>query len=108
MAEEKKRGWRKKEAHTEFTPSGGVTAESRKASEKAGHTMKGGSFPINSAADLARAKHDVGRAKDPAAARSWINKRAKELGEPALGDTKKSRKDSLYDHPRSRAHRASA
>lgn len=72
-------------AKVRFTPSGGVTAASRRASQKAGHTMKGGSFPINDKADLARAKHDVGRAKNPAAARRWINKRAAELGEPKLG-----------------------
>jgi hypothetical protein len=109
MADEpKKRGWRKKdEAHTEFAPGGGVTAASREASKKAGHTMKDGSFPINNAADLARAKHDVGRAHDPAAARAWIDKRAKELGEPAIGDKKKSRREALYDHPRSQKARQS-
>ena len=74
--------------HTQFTPSGGVTAESRRASKEAGHTMKNGSFPINNAADLARAKHDVGRAHNPTAARSWINRRAKQLGEPPLGGHK--------------------
>lgn len=73
---------------TEFNPSGGVTAASRRASEKRGHTMPGGSFPINNAADLARAKHDVGRAKNPEAARRWIDKRAKELGQPGLGEKK--------------------
>jgi hypothetical protein len=76
-------------ARTEFNRSGGVTAASRRASQKAGHTMKGGSFPINNAADLARAKHDVGRAKDPAAARAWIDKRAKELGKPKIGEAHK-------------------
>jgi hypothetical protein len=96
--------WKKKqEPHTEFTPSGGVTAASREKSKKAGHTMADGSFPINNAADLARAKHDVGRAHDPAAARRWINKRAKELGEPGLGESKDEKKRStLYDHPRSK------
>ena len=69
---------------TSFTPSGGVTAASRRASQKAGHTMPGGSFPINNKADLGRAKHDVGRASNPAAARSFINKRAKQLGAPPI------------------------
>lgn len=97
MAEAKpKKKWRKPSAvRTEFNPSGGVTAASRQASKEAGHTMAGGSFPINNGADLARAKHDVGRAHNPAAARSWINKRAKELGEPGLGGTK-SRAERLY------------
>ena len=75
-------------ATTHFTKSGSVKASSRRASEKRGHTMKGGSFPIENAADLARAKHDVGRAKNPAAARAWINKRAGQLGEPKLGESK--------------------
>jgi len=81
-----------KKPHTEFTPGGSVTADSRRASEKAGHTMAGGSFPINNTADLARAKHDVGRAHNPAAARSWINKRAKELGASPLGGSKADRR----------------
>lgn len=68
------------------TPSGGVKASYRHAAEKHGHTMAGGSFPIEDAHDLSNAKHDVGRAKNPAAARAWINKRAKELGEPGLGE----------------------
>jgi hypothetical protein len=76
---------RGKVATTQFTPSGSVKASSRRASAKRGHTMKGGSFPIENTADLARAKHDVGRAKDPAAARAWINKRAKQLGAAPLG-----------------------
>jgi hypothetical protein len=48
--------------------------------------MPGGKFPIRNASDLANAKHDVGRASNPAAARAWINKRARELGKPALGE----------------------
>ncbi len=69
----------------ERTPSGSVKASARHKAEDRGETMKGGSFPIRNAADLANAKHDVGRAKNPSAARHWINKRAKELGEPPLG-----------------------
>jgi hypothetical protein len=71
------------------TPSGSVKTSARRAAQKKGHTMAGGSFPINDRADLANAKHDVGRAKNPAAARAWINKRAKELGAPPLGSGKK-------------------
>lgn len=76
-------------AVTRFTPSGGVTEASRRASQKAGHTMPGGKFPINNAADLARAKHDIGRASDPAAARAWVNKRATQLGKPKIGETER-------------------
>lgn len=48
--------------------------------------MLGGAFPINNAGDLSNAKHDIGRAKNPAAARRWINKRARELGQPGVGE----------------------
>lgn len=72
--------------HRFNTPSGGVSAAGRRDAERHGDTMPGGAFPIRNAADLANAKHDVGRAKDPAAARAWINRRARELGEPSLGD----------------------
>lgn len=67
------------------TPSGGVKASARHKAEANHETMKGGSFPIRNAADLANAKHDVARAKDPSAVRKWIDKRARELGEPPLG-----------------------
>lgn len=50
-----------------------------------GGVLTGNSFPINNAGDLAHAKHDIGRAKNPAAARRWVNKRAHELGEPGVG-----------------------
>lgn len=91
------------------TPSGAVKTSARRAAESRHHTMVGGSFPIDNAGDLANAKHDVGQAKNPAAARRWINKRAKELGEPGLGeskggDEKKERRAKLYDHPKSRGH----
>jgi hypothetical protein len=70
------------------TPSGGVKASYRHKAEEHGHTMAGGSFPIEDAEDLRKAKHDVGRAHNPAAARRWIDRRAKELGEPGLGESK--------------------
>lgn len=71
------------------TPSGGVSAAGRRAAQSKGQTMPGGAFPIRNAQDLANAKHDVGRAKNPAAARAWINKRAEELGKPKIGQTAK-------------------
>jgi len=73
------------------TAGGSVSAEGRRAAEKKGETMPGGSFPIRNKQDLANAKHDVGRAKNPEAARRWINKRAKELGAPPLGGDKPKR-----------------
>lgn len=57
----------------------------RDRAEAKGHTMPGGGFPIESVADLNRAKHAVGRAKNPAAARRWINSRAEDLGAAPLG-----------------------
>ena len=84
------------------TPSGGVSAAARRSAEKRGETMPGGKFPIRNASDLRNAKHDVGRASNPAAARRWINKRAGELGQPKLGERTKSRREALYDHPSSR------
>lgn len=80
------------------TKGGSVSAAGRREAQGKGQTMRGGSFPIRNASDLANAKHDVGRAKDPAAARRWINKRAKELGEPGLGESKKRRMP--YSHSR--------
>jgi hypothetical protein len=67
------------------TKSGGVSAAGRKAAQEKGQTMPGGGFPIRNAKDLANAKQSVGRAKNPAAARRWINKNAKELGKPPIG-----------------------
>lgn len=75
----------RKGGEIERTPSGGVKASARHKAEARGETMKDGSFPIRNAADLKNAKHDVGRAKNPEAARKWIKKRAHELGEPPLG-----------------------
>ena len=67
------------------TPSGSVSAGARREAHSKGQTMADGSFPIRNASDLSNAKHDVGRAKNPEAARRWINKRARDLGEPPLG-----------------------
>lgn len=56
----------------------------RRELAKEGEAMKDGSFPIRNAQDLKDAIQSVGRAKDPAAARRWIKKRAKELGKESL------------------------
>lgn len=53
-----------------------------------GEARPDGSFPIKTKKDLENAKHDVGRANDPEGAREWINERAKEMGEPGLGEKK--------------------
>jgi hypothetical protein len=59
------------------------TAEREKAAEK-GQAMPGGGFPIKSEKDLRNAIQAVGRAKDPAAAKAHIKKRAKALGLTSL------------------------
>ncbi len=46
---------------------------------KTGAAMPDGSFPIRNAADLDNAIHLVGKAKDPAAAKRHIIKRARAL-----------------------------
>lgn len=47
-----------------------------------------GNFPIDNIADLHNAVRAIGRAKDKAAAKAWIKKRAAELGaEGVLPDT---------------------
>lgn len=52
----------------------------RKKLTKEGEARKDGSFPIRNKKDLSNAIHDVGRATNPAGAKSWIKKRAKDLG----------------------------
>lgn len=88
------------------TKGGSVSAAGRREAQSHGDTMPGGRFPIRNANDLSNAKHDFGRANDKPAVRRWINKRAKELGEPGLGESKsesrEERRGKTYDHPRSR------
>lgn len=61
-------------------------SDKRRASlTKKGKAMPGGRYPIVNKEDLGNAKRAIGRAKNPAKTRAWINKRAKELGEPGLG-----------------------
>lgn len=56
----------------------------RKKLAKEDEAMLDGSFPIRNTQDLKDAIRSVGRAKDPAAAKRWIKKRAKELGKESL------------------------
>lgn len=46
---------------------------------KKGEAMPGGGFPIRNATDLHNAVSDVPRSKNPAAAKAWVVKRAKDL-----------------------------
>lgn len=68
---------------------GFVSAKARRSAEAKGEAMRGGKFPIRNAQDLRNAKHDVGRASNPAAARRFIDKRARALGQPGLGGKKR-------------------
>lgn len=53
-------------------------AERRRLREK-GEAMPDGSFPIRNREDLEDAVQAIGRAKDRAAAKRWISKRAADL-----------------------------
>lgn len=61
-----------------------VPAEQRKKLADEGKAMPDGSFPIANVEDLRNAIQAIGRAKDPAAAKAHIKKRARDLGEEAL------------------------
>jgi predicted nucleic acid-binding Zn ribbon protein len=52
----------------------------RKKLAKSGKALPGGGFPIVNKEDLGNARKAIGRAKNPAAARAHIRKRAKALG----------------------------
>ena len=56
------------------------SASERRSDAKSGAAMPDGSFPIENAEDLANARRLAGKAKDPAAARAHIARRAKALG----------------------------
>ena len=56
------------------------STERRRKLAKAGKAMPHGGYPIESRADLGRAIQAFGRAKDPAATKRWIIKRARALG----------------------------
>lgn len=87
------------------------TADERKNAAKSGAAMPDGSFPIHTAEDLKNAVHLAGNAKDPAAARAHIKKRAKALGATNLlpkswmSDSEQEQKNSA-DPPRDELVRA--
>lgn len=56
------------------------SAKERKKHAASGAAMSDGSFPIKNAGDLRNAIRLAGNAKDPAAAKAHIKKRAKALG----------------------------
>lgn len=56
------------------------SADDRKKLAESGEALADGSFPIRNAGDLKNAIRAIGRAKDPAAAKAHIKKRAAALG----------------------------
>lgn len=105
MADEpKKKGWRKK---------GDLTAHERQEMPKSDFALPGkgdgpkgagaGSYPIPDASHARNALARVsqhGTSEEKAEVRKKVHDKFPDIG--------KSRKESIYDHPRSRAHRASA
>ena len=57
-----------------------VSARQRQALAKKGMAMPDGSFPIENEGDLKNAIQAIGRAKDPAAAKAHIKRRARAMG----------------------------
>lgn len=57
-----------------------VSRKERKRLARQGKALPSGGFPIENESDLMNARHAVGRAKNPGAARSLIRRRARELG----------------------------
>lgn len=93
------------------TRSGAVSAHGRREAESKGDAMLGGRFPIRNRSDLEKAKHAFGRTNDKPAVRRWIDRRARQLGEPPLGgdigkQSGSERRKRIYDHPRSHAQRS--
>ena len=60
------------------------TDAERKEAASTGAAMPGGGFPIKTVADLKNAIQAIGRAKDPAAAKAHIKRRAHSLGKDSL------------------------
>ena len=70
----------------------------RKNLAKKKEAMPDGSYPIRYASDLSNAIQAFGRAKNPAATKRWIKKRAKELGkEDMLPETWKANVNEFSD-----------
>ena len=71
-----------KEAALASVESRDVSTEERKGLADKGHAMPDGSYPIANCGDLKNAIQAVGRAKDPAATKAHIKKRASALSCP--------------------------
>lgn len=82
--------WEAKKAKARATAAHNVavlrdySTETREKQAKAGEAMPDGSYPIANCADLANAIQAIGRAKDPAAVKAHIKKRAAALDCPDI------------------------
>ena len=87
-------------ARTATTASGKPSAAGREAAKKAGDTLPGtDKFPIRNAAEVEKAKHDIGRTNEPRAkVVAYIDRKAKEFGAAPVGKSKSERQKTLYDH----------
>lgn len=83
--------------HSEKLEKAEFDAKERKDLVKKKEAQSDGSFPIRNQKDLENAIHDVGRSKNPAKAKAWIKKRAKDLDcEDCLpGSWQKATEDEL-------------
>ena len=68
------------ETGKEFVQHRDFSAKARKNLAAKGQAMPGGGFPIRNSVDLRNAIQAYGRARNKAAAKAWIIKRAKALG----------------------------
>jgi HK97 family phage prohead protease len=83
------------------------TADERKALAAKGHAMPDGSFPIENTEDLKNAIHLAGNAKDPAAAKAHIKKRAAALGASKMIPTDwEEQQENSAEPPRDELYRA--
>lgn len=78
----------------------GPSTKARAKAQSQGHAFKNGRFPIRNVADLNKAKQAIGRVKpgDRQALVAYINRRAKELGQPPVGETKLARRGPYTSH----------
>jgi hypothetical protein len=77
-------------ARTATTHSGKPSAEGRREARKHGDTLPGtNKFPIRNAAEVAKAKHDIGRTTEPRAkVVAYIDREAKKYGAAPVGGGK--------------------
>jgi hypothetical protein len=76
------------------------TQAERDAAEEKGHAMPGGGYPISNVSDLKNAIQAFGRAKNPAATKAHIKRRAAALGRSDLIPENWKKRDTSADDDR--------